>query len=756
MELPPGVILASPDEPDTLTAAPLAQSRSVDSLDSAGSVGFAGSASAPESMVQPEAFSPPAPSFEDLALLPAEESQPADDEPATGSSPVPATSPKDLSDFFEKHQLELIATGSKHSGPPSQASSSVEAAPFHPSLEMPTEWLDPVPGLDPLSPPQGTDLSSGHASTQAFLLAPEETETPGLSPYFEGPSVDLNAPFSAFPVSSPEALQDPMLDAMPSALPNTLETRPLPPVETPVHVPVTVDDAVDDPAAGIYPLTGIFAPVAPEPATSPEDWFAFDSFLKPSGADDALMSTVNTFPASVQAASFPEAEGWDAESSADHSAENLVQHSEAFFLYPTPEAQSAGQTDSPPLSANPFNPWEPADAMSPVDLWMAQGMAQASDAVSLPGGQDEFRLPILPDSVPPNAVPSEGFASAMDDLQLGPEILGSPESPVSLFDTPPEVVAPSLPDDLGLPLPDGLSLDDETFDLDRILLGTADPAELPGQPGLPPEMPPSEISPSVVLADSVEPSDADILEHYFGDEAQGLKGHDNLDSYDFGHYEDPDAPAEAFVLDEAPQPAAAFLDNLSYDQYYTEPESELSFRANLWASEEQDSDGQNSDDRDSMEEQATKALPDNSYASFLLDSDLLGSGSSDDTAGPDGWPPSDMESGTSMEPTDLADRESPTTAASPEPQVTAESQPEPAKPSPEKLVPENMAELALLLESRIASELAKETVLPHSESISDAIDTFSQDVLLHSNRFLGRSIDRLVDAYFTQRNQNNA
>ncbi len=713
MELPPGVILASPDEPDTLTAAPLVQ---------AGLVGSGRSASAPESMVQPDTVSPPVPSLADLALLPVEESPPAGDDPVTGSPSSPPHSPKDLPDFFEKHQLEMIATGSAHSGLPSQNSGAIEAVPSPPSPEMPLESMSLAPGFDSLSPPQGTDLPPVNANTHAFLSEPEMTGTQNLSPDFEENPVSLDAQFNDFAFLSPEALEDPLSLFSETSAP--------------------VADPVDDPAAGIYPPTGISAPKMPVTPSLPEDLFAFDSFLQPSGADDALMNAVNRYPNSVQAPSLPEAEGWGDESWTDNSANHLVQHSEAFFLYPAQESQPAGQADNHPLSASAFNPWQASSELSPVDHWMAQ----APDEVPLRFGQDDSLLPSAPDSAPPDAIPEEALTSAMDDLQLGPDTLGNPESPALFFDSPSGVLGQPLSDGLSLPLPEGLDLDDEAFDLDSILLGTADSEEVPGQSVLPPETPTSELSPSVSLADSVEPSDADILEHYFGDEAQGLKGHDNLDSYDFGHYEDPDAPAEAFVLGEAPQPASSFLSNLSYDQYYTEPESELSFSANLLSPQDE-----NSDDLGSPEAPTPNGLPDNSYAAFSLESE-----NADETAGPEGWPQSDLELDTFMGPIDLDDPEPATAYASPEPPPTAESQPEPAKPLPEKLVPENFAELALLLESKMTSEPADQTAPPQSESISDVINTFSQDVLLHNNRFLGRSIDRLAEAYFARQNQNNA
>ncbi|WP_373532990.1 hypothetical protein [Vampirovibrio sp.] len=104
----------------------------------------------------------------------------------------------------------------------------------------------------------------------------------------------------------------------------------------------------------------------------------------------------------------------------------------------------------------------------------------------------------------------------------------------------------------------GTELNDEPFDLDSILLGNI-PA-----PQLAPAALPQRPSQSIV-----EESD-----HYFGDEAEGLKNNDNLESYELGHYEDPDQALETFSLDETPGPLA---ESIAYDSYYTDSDSDLSF-----------------------------------------------------------------------------------------------------------------------------------------------------------------------------------
>lgn len=108
---------------------------------------------------------------------------------------------------------------------------------------------------------------------------------------------------------------------------------------------------------------------------------------------------------------------------------------------------------------------------------------------------------------------------------------------------------------------DPADLNDESFDLDSILQAQSDNPEAASHalddasltaPFTATEAhypaPVENNSTQENLYDSVNPG----IDHYFGDEAEGLKGTDNPDSYDFGHYDDPEEPAAAFILDEIP------------------------------------------------------------------------------------------------------------------------------------------------------------------------------------------------------------
>jgi hypothetical protein len=689
MELPPGVILASPDEPEALNV-PFGQAAMVTP------------AISPEPLFSPEMPSPQTPSLADFAFMPAEESAPTT-EKKTAAAPLdppprdvpsfdmasfdisavnppslntPPNTPKDLPDFFEQHQLEMISTGAQQSGSPAGTPAEAQSVPLEPSPDL-TGMLD-------LSPLPDQSLAPANANMGAVLMGPEALLEPeamigaeALSPEFGGSSAGLDALFSDFAISSPDALA-----AQPSSPPGEpmplAGSYPLPDMPADTSADIFADISVLDipGATGLNP-----------------DLFAFDSSCPSPGADDALMTAVNHFPE-------------------------------------PPQAQPAGVLDQSPSLADAFTPWEAPYDLSPGDLspsdlspeeeWMAQGMAQGeaqtSGEASFLMGSDDFLSPPLPDATPPDSPAQEGLTSVLDDLRLGPDALGNLEIPALIFDNP-----SSTPlEESTLPLPDGLSggfldgvlggLDDEAFDLDRILLGAAESAEAPAQPDGPAEMP-SSVSPN----NQGESSDVDILDHYFGDEAQGLKGHDNLGSYDFGHYEDPDAPVEAFILDEEPEPANSILRNLSYDQYYVPSDSDLSFSARISAEEEETS---------SSEEAVLPEVPEAAYTSFLFASE-------------------DMDQDTDEDKDEPAEAED-----------CPEADPPTAQP---RLVTDELSEQPAAWQS--PPELTAPNNIPVSvagESITDVINTFSQDILLHNNRFLGRSIDRLVDAYFAQQKQNNA
>lgn len=654
MELPPGVILASPDEPDALSS-PVGQHSTVSPEPSPGLV------------IQPQVTAPEIPSLEDLALLPVESPSP--------TAEAAADTPKDLSDFFEKHQLEMISTGVQPSALPVENPEEAKAAPPQSSLELPSDVL-----MDAMSTPM---VSLSQMPDQSLLAAEDIasradsvniTETPGegfmleagmtgpevLSPDFElSPAFTpgMDASFTGFELASPEAPE------------NELPLAPF---------------------AETLPLAG-----------------------------EALANAFST--PSEPAQTFVSAEPTVSE-------KTNAQNPDAFFMYPTQQDQPVGQSDTTQSLGGAFNPWETSSDLSPIDSWMVQAPADAP----LLTGQGESLSPESSDSSP-----VEGLTSVLDDMRLGPSDFEALESPTSSFDSP----SNNLLDDLTQSLPD--DLDDEAFDLDSILLGTAGSTDAPDQPALDPDLSP-DTTPSATLLNQTQPTDADILDHYFGDEAQGLKGNDNLESYDFGHYEDPDAPAEAFILDE--EPTASIFNSLSYDQYYSAPENELSFSAKLSADDEESS----------SEEQSPEAPPENSYSSFLF-----GPETTEEPAESPVWPqftsdsqasevmadPEPAETPTSLEPQPDLPMPAPPQASTP---VTVDSQPESGK-----FIPDNRAKPAILPVSKNQVEPVIEPAFPQSESISDAMNTFSQDVLLHSNRFLGRSIDRLVDAYFTQRNQND-
>ncbi len=667
MELPPGVMLASPDELDLSSEQPAP---------------VAATAAEPESATPSEASAPETHTLEDLALLPVTEATSTADEP------------KDLSDFFEKHQLEMISTGSQPDA----------------------SHQDSLPEINNADTPEtpGMALESGVEAPSVSL----ETEQSNLGP--EMPPVEATAasdPFLLFP-------------DLPNANTNTLMDSLSPDFN---FAPATNSDplAAENPFQPTIEETASLEWTYPAPessttetplATSPsEELFGFESSLQ-DPAPQTMMGEVSAVPEQTQASFAPNPEG---------SANNPNQSPDNFYLFPTENADPASQMDNSHLFGGFLNPLEPsmtpsretASDLSPTEPWMPEGMPEAQ--TESPALTEQFSA-----GSPPQPEHSE---TVLNDFAMSSPMTSADLDALEAMTANFEMQVNNPTNAFAEPVTD--ILNDETFDLDSILLGAAEPIEPPSQP-----TPSANTNQIDTAIDKAESTDTDILDHYFGDEAQGLKGNDNLESYDFGHYEDPDAPAQAFVLDE--EPASSILNNLSYDQYYSAPDNELSFSAKL----------SSADEESSLEEQIPEAVPESGYTSFLF-----GSENADATAESQGWPQFDSEpeapqamadpepakTPAPKEPTQELQESAPPLISAPE---IAELQPEQPKPLPEK-----MAEPAV----SPASKVDAEPVFPHSESILDAMNTFSQDVLLHSNRFLGRSIDRLVDAYFAQEDQNS-
>lgn len=346
------------------------------------------------------------------------------------------------------------------------------------------------------------------------------------------------------------------------------------------------------------------------------------------------------------------------------------------------------------------------------------------------------------------------------NLQFTTEDAFLPEAPLEL---PPQL---NLPDEALMPnandnffqttaIPPALEetypveeFENDTFDLDSLLLGHQ-PEEQEANPLEAMEFEPQaanqiETVPSLSYAtDFLSETLDEGPGHYFGDEAEGLKGIDNTESYDFGHYEDPDEPVAAFVLDndeEEPvytfetDPPVTFTESMIYGDDSVGPEADFSFGET---------------------EQEVSAL---FQPEALLETESDRFRPADETCSYVNMPslPSQSEFmqrlqnpvtpgyQASAEPVESEEATKPEVSALPpatedtEPSmVQAEAKPIPAMAI--KPVAQKRPTLKPLVQPK-----------PYRESLADRIGSFEQEVLLKNSQFLSQSIDHLVNSYFEQ------
>lgn len=396
----------------------------------------------------------------------------------------------------------------------------------------------------------------------------------------------------------------------------------------------------------------------------------------------------------------------------------LPQHSQAsqtefspdsFFMYPTGQDEMFQQENC--FHIEPVEPEAPAGQTAFSDFTMPE----AAFFPETPEAND-FQTEIE------DAFLQEAHTELPPQLHLPDEAL-APNGRESFFE---EAGLQPLPEKIYL----GDDLNDEPFDLDSLLLANtpAKPEDLAGFP--------LSIDEVASKPDS-EPSLDDAI-HYFGDEAEGLKGVDNLESYDFGHYEDPDQPTEAFVLDEG---AVPFTESVSYENYYTDSQSDLSFGALQM---------------ESGEPEPSENLPD------LEDSDAIGfdfQPEAEESRQPD----QSYAHGQSL-PTEAQFLQSLLHQAIPHDETQslattgnnatviqqAEEVPE-APPEPQPVLSEPARQPETIKQKPRSKQAFQPK--PYTESLADRLGSFEQEVLLKNSQFLSQSIDHLVNSYFSGQDQ---
>lgn len=302
----------------------------------------------------------------------------------------------------------------------------------------------------------------------------------------------------------------------------------------------------------------------------------------------------------------------------------------------------------------------------------------------------------------------------------------------------------------------GEAFEDDSFDLDSLLLGRQPEEQSSNNPLEAMEfeaqdLNPSETAPFLDYSKNFMPETLDEgPNHYFGDEAEGLKGIDNTDSYDFGHYEDPDEPVPAFVLDNDPEsnkdepisaseaePPVILTEGMTFNDGYTEPETGFSFsdaELDMAALFQPEALPETQDEPFPAADEAPSYI---SMPSLPSRSEFMQGLQHPVTPGYQA----------SAEPVEVEAAEAPETpepqvaSKEPEPeQVQKEEEPAPAmaaKPTPKKRPP-----LKPLVQPK-----------PYRESLADRIGSFEQEVLLKNSQFLSQSIDHLVNSYFEQQDQ---
>ncbi len=348
----------------------------------------------------------------------------------------------------------------------------------------------------------------------------------------------------------------------------------------------------------------------------------------------------------------------------------------------------------------------------------------------------------------------EPSSTGLFDFGLTPEALTSnfedevaflPEAPSEL---PPQL---NLPDEALAPNGDGLFFEatgiqptqeddyapeafgDDTFDLDSLLLGESSPVSDSTEPAY------GLSAAETYNLEGFEPTTPESKtlktgkDHYFGDEADGLKGADNPDSYDFGHYEDPDEPSMAFCLEET----------IETDQQLQD------LVANLSAETAHPSPPQTDQNLEQVPETFLQEVIAEESQSFMNMTSLpSGEDFLQSLAQPIAFDGSSAFQGSDEECEFV--------------QEATDEEPEPCYPEVEQEVAEFNEPVVEEIPETMAAQPASTThppqnqpkqvfkPKPYQDSLADRIGSFEQEVLLKNSQFLSHSINDLVNAYFAQ------
>ncbi len=663
-DLPPGVMLASPDDPDPAGAIPADTSPQ-------------GSTEHPPATPTEEApftlsadmMAPPPPPA--ASELPSEPSQPAFNAAPDDLGPpdmTPETLPSapskpDLNAFFENNNLSLISP----------------SAPETPRFDTPAELsaIDPLPG-DPMSAQLLTTSAQPVASDPFSQVRsdsmPLPEALPGHSPQ-AAPSILDNV--EVFELNPPPA--------MPSA--TTSDSNILTPLLPPDSL--GAEASVDD---------FLWTPPTSEPAMA-DAGTTNDTMPEDSSPEDSSMVSDLSLDMSLDATNLESSH----HPSLHYGPADLPEENTEFTTDPVYSLGELSETAMPdPLTMEPpalsFNPGNPSNEPSNEDFY------DISD-LSTPAHADMD----WPDAAPPILIPP----SAIEPFQLQPEFpeleMSTPlasqglEEPVLDLDIAPSDSAYTW--DTGdtslLEYADNeeseTGYDDITLDLDTLTNGE----------GL------SDISPLPEMEEAPMLGDEDEMD--MGAMDIGTDEEINIPadfvSYDLGHYADPDEEPSYIVLDEAPAAEMMASDATNNLVSFPMPESNLESSAD----------------------------------EIAFNFDLPETG----------WEP---------EP----EPDFPTSPPEEEPLV-AYYKPEPAG---EIVIPKQFAQPRQSANVPTDRPNQKETASPaktppdqfdfplskavQKMSMTEAIDDFEQRILLEDSRFIKRSIDDLVNRYFSQSDEEDS
>ncbi len=398
---------------------------------------------------------------------------------------------------------------------------------------------------------------------------------------------------------------------------------------------------------------------------------------------------------------------------------------DSFFMFPTEQAVA----NEP--NADLFGFGNPPEANLSHEDWENDPLPHGDD-------QTNFTAGTLPNSCltpPENNFESDGF------------------DPLSLTQSD---AMPTLNNEAYLP--SELTTDD-SFDLDSLLGGQNEETALN-----------YELESATIPAPDTDMTGLDddqptpLTEHYFGDEAEGLKGSDNLDSYDFGHYEDPDEPSAAFVLgDKRPETNSGDIpaqESVAYDNYENDAYADLSF-----GEVGEDRFGEIAGEHSSLPLAHAETETSDEASSYITMASLPSTNdfmrSLEQPVSLNGTL-SGIETSPDPDPTQTADFEpelsvsEPVAAIEPESQAVVVTEATPqrvAEPFPTKEA-SPVAPKAKAASTAFAPE-AKASLLKYSsDSLAERLGNFEQEVLLKNSQFLSHSIDQLVNGYFAQQDQN--